>query len=151
MSGIDTNPLFGDIATPSALPGSDSLSRAGDLMDVLNRQGDQLDTFNDKLSFIANGIFSWDAITGGSGIQSFQHGLNYAPIYLAYYNISTDGNKWYPCDDLRVDSGGLVTFEAYCATDSTYVTGNFLCHTAISSATITIKWFLLREPAQATA
>jgi hypothetical protein len=148
MSGIDTNPLSESFSLGLQNPAN----RAGDLMDTINRQADQLDTFNDKLSFIANGLFSfsWAGGAGAFGVQSFQHGLGYAPIYLAYYNLSTD-SLWRPCDDLLVDNTGLVTFEAYCNTDTTYVTGNYNALVAGTPATVTIKWFLLREPASQAA
>lgn len=121
--------------------------KAADLMTAINRQADQLDSFNNKLSFTTSGLFTFNwSGSPTTGVQSFQHGLNYPPIFLAYYNISTNG-LWYPCDDLQVDNTGLVTFEAYCSSDTTNITGNFTALVSSAPAIVTIKYFLLQEPA----
>lgn len=140
--------------TPNPLFANESGSQITDLYDQLNRQADQLDSFNQQLAFVANGQLSlaYDGSSNATVQKSFQHGLGYAPIFLLYYNLSTEPGIWRQCDDYRVNSStGAATLGFSGSSDSVNINVQVSSYTTMPACTVLFNWFLLREPAQQTS
>lgn len=132
-------------------PTKDVQDNIGALFTVANRMADQQDSFNQKLSFIMSGTLTY-AWSGASSLSSttlsFAHGLGYTPIFLVYYNLSTEPNQWRLLDDFRYNGSGTAQqgYQAY--TDQTNINCVFSPFAAGTACTITFKFYILREPAQ---